>query len=358
MKHRNPDYRRHAVAGLFILCLLFSGLPYANAAAPTCQNDVDTLCGVNNAEDLLWLPGTGKIIASGLAGAGGSGKLQLVDPATGEVAVLYPGDSLASRHHSDWFADCPRPPEPGNFSAHGLSLLPLGDAQFRLYVVAHGGRESVEVFDIDAGGDTPSATWIGCVEFPANDSINSVAALPGGGFYATRISEQSNSFDSSGEATGFLYRWQPGGEVTRIAGTEMLYPNGLVIAGEGEQVYVASWGGQKIVRFLPDEGWQRDGEATLDFRPDNLRWSTDGQLLTAGQRLDPKGDCGQMFCLASWSAARIDPGTLAVATIANGEPAAGFFGATVAISASEGYWLGSFVGDRIIRVRERPAPQP
>lgn len=357
-------YRRLPIAALFILCLLPMCLPSASTAAPDCQHDINTICGVANAEDLLWMPGTGKLIASGLAGTGGPGRLYIVDPATSAVNTLYPGPASGNCHRGDWFADCPRPPNPENFSAHGLSLLSLGDSRFRLYVVAHGSRESVEVFEIDADAAIPSATWVGCVKFPANDSINSVAALPDGGFYATRLSEQSENFGlsraGSGEKTGFLYEWRPGGGLTRIAGTDMAFPNGIVSSPDGEQVYVASWGGQKIVRFLPGEDWKMDAEATLDFRPDNLRWSADGQILTAGQRLDPDGDCGQLFCIASWAAASIDPDSMAVTTIAEGTPGDGFLGATVAVSASsasKGYWLGTFTGDRIIRMPAAAIPE-
>lgn len=339
-----------------LLAALLAGAPTANAAGDDqCVSEpgMDFLCGPENAEDMVWMPGTGRFIASGLAG-----RLYTVDPETHAVEALYPHPSARVDHNAEWFADCPEPPDLEAFSPHGIDLIPIGDNRFRLYVVTHGSRESVEVFDIDARGETPLATWTGCVEMPEGDSINAIAALADGGFYTTRISHQSETFaleaDEEGGITGFVYEWRPGTGLARVPGSDMSYPNGIVASADGRYAWVASWGRQRIVRFAVGETWERDGEAALDFRPDNLRWAADGRILTAGQRLAAEPDCGMLFCFESWEVAAIQGDTLAVTNLGGGEPQPGFIAATAAISAQGGYWVGTFVGDRLLFVPEPP----
>lgn len=54
---------------------------------------------------------------------------------------------------------------PEELWGHGISVRPGDDGLHTLFVVRHGARESVEVFD--ATGEVPSVTWIGCVLAPA-----------------------------------------------------------------------------------------------------------------------------------------------------------------------------------------------
>ncbi len=230
-----------------------------------------------------------------------------------------------------------------------------------MYLVAHGARESVEVFDI-AHGEETSLTWVGCVEFPESDSINSVAALPDGGILATRISSAGATGlmeAVNGEETGFLYRWSPASGLARVAGTRMSGPNGIEVSPDGEQVHVASWGHSEVVSFQ----WERDGSleqvsaVSLDFRPDNLRLTPEGNVLTAGHRLRLE-DCPRAFCVESWGVAEVDPGSGTAMTLLRGEPLNGFMGPTVALGEGERVWLGTFGGDRIAYFRPGEGVSP
>ena len=51
-----------------------------------------------------------------------------------------------------------------------------------LYVVNHGGREAIEVFEITS---EPTVTWIGAIVQDTNVWGNAVAALPDGGVVVT-----------------------------------------------------------------------------------------------------------------------------------------------------------------------------
>jgi hypothetical protein len=76
------------------------------------------------------------------------------------------------------FASCPGPLDAKQAVLHGLSLRPAQPGRYTLYATNHGGRESVEVFEVDARGAAPSAVWIGCVMMPDKLAANSVAAFP------------------------------------------------------------------------------------------------------------------------------------------------------------------------------------
>jgi len=71
--------------------------------------------------------------------------------------------------------------------AHGLFLRPGTNAVHTLYVVHHGNRESIEVFELDARATPPALTWVGCAVAPDPIGLNSVVALPDGGFAATNF---------------------------------------------------------------------------------------------------------------------------------------------------------------------------
>src|SRR5258706_4556276 len=90
------------------------------------------------------------------------------------------------------YASCPGPitgPEIADrkFRAHGINLRAGPNGVHTLYVVHHGQRESVEIFELDTRGKTPTITWIGCAPSPNGVSGNSVAVLPNDGFSLTNF---------------------------------------------------------------------------------------------------------------------------------------------------------------------------
>ncbi len=66
---------------------------------------------------------------------------------------------------------------------HGISLAKRSGGAMELYVVNHGGRQSMEMFELKPEAGSWSLVWHGCV--PATQEYNDVAALPDGGFIAT-----------------------------------------------------------------------------------------------------------------------------------------------------------------------------
>src|SRR6267154_6659452 len=88
------------------------------SCAPT--NGLNFVCGFQKPEDLVPIPGTRWLIASGMeAGAG----LHLIDTRAKRAQSLYASDTPA-RPDRNRFASCPDPLEPRQAVLHGLSLRP------------------------------------------------------------------------------------------------------------------------------------------------------------------------------------------------------------------------------------------
>src|SRR6185295_15650471 len=121
------------------------------------------VCGIQNGEDLVAVPNSRWLIASGMAPGSG---LHAVDTLAKTVRTLYGGGSIAVRPDRTTYANCPGPLNPKQMVLHGLSLRPGTGGRFTVYATNHGGRESIEVFDLDAGGGAPMAAWVGCVLMP------------------------------------------------------------------------------------------------------------------------------------------------------------------------------------------------
>src|SRR4029453_16024889 len=133
------------------------------------------------------LPGSQWVIASAFGGNGGINLIRVSDRMS---SVAYPGPTPKDRPDAKTYNTCPGPPDAAfkaKFLTHGLYLQTGRNSVHRLYVVAHGGRESIEVFDVDARERTPVLTWIGCAVAPDPVGLNSVRGLPDGGFIATNF---------------------------------------------------------------------------------------------------------------------------------------------------------------------------
>ena len=203
---------RLAKISILLATVMATSAQVAAQAACDPAAGLTFICGLTNAEDLVPVPGTPWIVASGLAeGEHTQGHIYLVNARERTVQVLLPGDVLY-RQDTETFGACPGAPDETKFSAHGLSLR-VGAAEHTLYVVHHGERESVEVFKLKAGPVAPTLTWVGCVLYPPGVLGNGVAALPDGAFAASHFlsTNDPKSFDklTAGEPEGGMLIWRP-----------------------------------------------------------------------------------------------------------------------------------------------------
>src|SRR3954464_3221998 len=88
-----------------------------NACAPT--NGLNFVCGARNPEDLVPIPETRWLIASGMREGAG---LKLVDTAAKTARPFYTGTAAQQRPDKTLFPNCPAPPDTTTFNAHGIYL--------------------------------------------------------------------------------------------------------------------------------------------------------------------------------------------------------------------------------------------
>ena len=132
-------------AALFVMAAVAIAGGRPSAAAEPCNpaGNLGFVCGPLNSEDLVSVPGTAWIVASGMDGgaAGSHGGLHLVDSRDKSWKPLFPGEKPQVRWDKATYGDCPSPPDLAKFSAHGLNLRSGDNGADTLYVVNHGGRE-------------------------------------------------------------------------------------------------------------------------------------------------------------------------------------------------------------------------
>lgn len=349
------------VIRLSVILLFSQCWPLFALAADGCESagDYAFICGPKNAEDLVSVPGTEWIIASNLSA---EGPLYLVDAKRKTWAELYPDGVLPARQDMGRYGNCPGAPKLETFSTHGLNLQPGSDGRSTLYVVGHGGREAIEVFDVDAAGEAPQLTWIGCVLTPNGMEINSVASLPDGSLLATipLLTGVPISDALAGKVTGGVYRWSPGDDgFSAVLGTAMPYANGIEVSPDGKEFYVASSGLANVMAFSnTDPARLLRSTETLSFIPDNLHRADDGRLVTAGLEIDDPV-CGRVeqseafnieefaSCPRAFTVLAIDPESMQGQILATGPANPDFSNITMALQVGGELWIGTFAGDRI-----------
>ena len=246
------------VWSLVVVCLFGS----AESVTAQCEpdGDIQFVCGPVSPEDLVAVPDTPWVIVAGIED---DGYLYATSTQDHRSSVLFPTPTIQSQPDA-LFRDCPGPATE-RFTPHGLSLRPGDGGMHTVYVVRHGAREAIEVFELDAGGADPSVTWVGCVVAPDGVTFNSVAALPDGGFAATHFNRP----------VGQIWEWQPETAWTEVPGSETNGPNGLVSSPDGRWLYIGGWGTQSLIRLSR-------GQTTVQV--DSVRWGSTSITFT-GHRM-------------------------------------------------------------------------
>ncbi|MFB8267517.1 hypothetical protein ACFC96_13000 [Streptomyces sp. NPDC055955] len=369
MTRPSTRLRTAGAAGTAFLAVLMAGCTAGDSGSgspaagktygtPAGQRFVN---GVQRPEDLFAVPGTSWVVVSSQGHGKAAGKLQTVDSTNGQVKELWPAGAPAPRPDPARYPDCPGPPDAAAASPHGIGIRSIAPDRAELLVVNHGGRESIEAFDLDLSKARPVATWVGCVLMPSGTSGNGVASLPdGSGFAVTNFVDPSRRdgfkamFD--GQDTGDVRVWRTADGWRTVPGSAMGGPNGLLVTPDGSAAIVAAWPARRVVR-LPLAGGPPTTIAKLHFLPDNLRWDTDGTILTTGQDLTYQDiltcNAGEgTDCPVGYSIMRIDPANSDVSTVFRSEDQT--FGlATVAAPVGNEIWVGTLGADRIARVRDR-----
>ena len=329
--------------GLAAAVALVLGFAGTRAAGCDPAGTIRFVCGQVGPEDLAVVPGGEWVLSSGNVANGG---IRLINVREKTTTVLFPTTPPKERPDQKTYGTCPGPIDPAekeSFRAHGMYLRPGKNAVHTLYVVHHGSRESIEVFEFDAHARPPSLTWVGCAVAPDPIGLNSVVGLPDGGFITTNF--QARGADPAafrrvmaGEINGELWEWHPSSAWKKVPGTEAAGPNGLEISKDGKTLYVAGWGSQSFIRVSRGQTPVKKDSVPLGFRVDNLRWAPDGWILATGQ--------GGTTPAQTSHVAKVDPNTLKVKELIRYPYSDLFRGSTTAVQIGKEIWVSSH-GERI-----------
>ncbi len=339
------------VSAVVAVCASLLWHPASAQYAPDCKprDGMIFICGLENAEDLIPLGDTGWIVASSFHGgrSGGDtpalGPLSVINQKTHAVTRLYPRDDAKVDQDKKRFPDCDAPP--ATISSHGLDVHPTNGG-YRLLVVNHGSRESVEIFFIDMTTGAPHATWRGCILVPKDVQGNGVTSLPDGRFVVSghNVATWSPKDDSWTHYTA--------GIIKRT--------NGIIASPDGKWLYIDG-SDDYTVNLVATDGRMEDRKVliTSDLaHMDNIRLGTDGHYYVAGTYVKAEDEqaCFRMkLCNAPTVIAEIDPVTNAARIVMKLPPSVGVFGAgTTALRLGDEFWIGASKGDRIAIV---PVPK-
>jgi hypothetical protein len=364
--------KRRIVLILFaVSVLLIVAIPSYISVEPITACDpighARPLCGWHNPEDMVALPDGRSVIVSEYGGLNGekTGTLALLDLETETRHVLYSGG--ATQAAGDWgTSDCLEVTSE-EFSPHGIHVSSRADGAMQLLAVQHGGRESVEMFEVIETPNGWALVWRGCVLPPDGSMLNDVAATPNGGFLITHMMTRGSStagmfveyMKSSlfGANSGYVLEWRPNEGFRRLVSSEGAVPNGIEIAPDGETVFV-NYSARGEIRRINRRSDEVEASNTALPPLDNATWAPDGRLLVAGTLADALSMMGCTnletgSCPGAFAIIAIDPETLESETLYDGGPNTPSGAGTVGLHVSDGSLLiGTFAGDRIVRVTQ------
>lgn len=342
------------------VCVAF-GVYAATLAVPTNEEcassgELQFLCGIKKPEDLASLPGGRWIVASGMEPGSG---LHLIDARSKRWIrwnFTAPTSPTLSRINQ-----CAAAPAADELQAHGISLRLTRDGSAILYVVNHGGKESIsdfamgglretiEVFRVKLTGDQPTLTWVGCLAMPSGLMANSVSSGPDGSVFATVLLHPRNQLSDlwEGKITGAVYKKMPGEDgFKRVIGTELTGNNGVEVSRDGSRIYVSSF--SRLSMFSNENPARPIKSVAIPHGiGDNLHWVGD-MLIVSGVKLKsatngangPREPDG-------YYVASVDPRNLRLRIIAEGAYHSAFEGVSVGIPVGKTLWLGSHSANRV-----------
>jgi hypothetical protein len=319
----------------------------------TCEAEgpARPVCTFTNPEDLVALPGDEAILVSEYGGMEGHvpGALALLVLETDERRELFRGGDDDGAATPGWGDPACPGPLTAAFSPHGIHLSTRADGALQLLAVQHGGRESVEYFEVTGSGRDWAVEWRGCVVAPDDAWLNSVAALPGGGFVATNFQRDE----------GELWEWQPGAGWSEVPGSETAGPNGIEASPDGEWLYIGGWGTQSLIRLSRGQTPVVVDSVEVGFHVDNVHWAPDGTLLAAGHA--GSGPDSIFACIRQGTCdgvtsrvAKIIPNSLAREEIVRYPSNDRIILGTVGIQVGDEIWVGGVGGGE--RIGRFPAP--
>lgn len=339
-----------------MVCVFLLGNVLNIANAQTQKADIEKLnwvtelnyITVQNPEDLVQIPNTKWIIASGMAPKSG---LHLIDSHTKTAQRFI---APVAKSPLELYANSEPQPHADEMQIHGISLRQTGKGKYLLYAVNHNGfdqkitRETIEIFEVLVGKDTPTLTWLGNVRMPNDFAGNGVVSGADGSIYVTVMTHPENTLEEmfNGKTTGAVYRWTPTTrQFEKLQGSELSGNNGIELSKDEKFIYVAHTG--KISKLTNTNPTQIVASAEIGYGgTDNLHWSGN-QLITAGALQENCGEKITFDCLKDFHITKINPKNLALKPIVKGKYTEEFSGASTVLLVGKTYYLGSFYRNKL-----------
>jgi hypothetical protein len=358
-KERTPMQIRPYPLVLAALALACASAEFEPITDCEPRGNARPICGFQNPEDLVLLPDGKTLVVSeyGAIEGGKAGRLALFDIRAEQRSVLFEGGAATSTGEGWGDPECPGAPS-ADFSPHGIHLSTRRDGRLQLLAVQHGGRESVEFFElVQAPGW--QARWRGCAVPPEGSWLNDVVALPEGGFLVTHMLPKGNLEAISGAyqgpppALGHVLEWKPETGFRVVPGTQSALPNGIELSRDGRVIYLNVSGANEVWRIDRASGrilTRAEVPAT-----DNATFAAEGRLLVSSLLVTPDQFpvCMQLEgrpCPLAFQIVALHPESLEMEVLYRGEGAP-MGGGTVGLRIADELFIGSFAGDRILRVR-------
>ena len=361
---------RHLILACVLVLLVFNlaGCVDDEMRISGCEQvgDIRPICGMKAPEDIAALPDGRHLLFSNFGGMhDGTGHHSLFDTQSEVSTRLFPPTSGEIEPTDvDWGEKGCEPPPLASYSPHGTHLHQLADGRWRYLVINHGGRETVEMFEVLGEGADTRLAWRGCVPAAEDTFMNDVVGLADGDLIFTRMFHNAGLLEQAlgamGKTTGELWRWNRGTGLRILPGTEAAQPNGIEIAADEKHVFANM--------YFEEEVWKIDagtgevlGKAQVGSGGDNSAWGSDGRLWVVTH---PEGlfnllscfDYQDQPCGARFRIVAVDPDTLATETLFE-HRGAPMGAATVAVPQGGKVWIGSFVGDRLVVVPDFGKPR-
>jgi hypothetical protein len=318
------------------------------------------IAGPVNAEDLVVAPGGEWVLTSGMTGPTAPiGRLYAVSVTTGACNEIFPYRATSALN-AQRFVDQPDL-NPFKFRPHGIDVTLRPDGRTELYVVNHGGNESVEVFDVDLDAPRPALKWIGSIRLPGSAVGNDVAAVDDGFVVSTAGDPEGRiqvSVESAmaGADTGGVLEWSPKRGWVTLPGTQINTANGVAVSADGAWVYIGGWNSRCIRKVRRGSSDPEPTSVPVDMMVDNLTWAASGRLLAAGtygtsmeEFLEGHLSTNPRLGIPSRVLA-VDPETLATEQLIDYDPDT-FGAATTALQVGREIWVGTARDQGLARFR-------
>jgi hypothetical protein len=341
---------------------------------PTTANELGTICGFKNPEDLQHIVSLGLILISEEGFGGRLLSLQLDDLNAGP-RVLWPPNADAliemAKHGGDLGDhNCPFPSDPAKLWPHGLSALESVDPStpVRIAFVSHRLindilTDSIQLFDLSVDAAQP-LRWRGCLNMPDNVTGNDIAYLRDGSLVATNFAPRGTLAQLDryarrgglGIDTGDILRWSREQGWSHIPNTHGALPNGIAVSADEKTLYYSDAGNSQVVIFPLTSDSGAAVRVKVGGAPNNLTVTDEGKILATGATLS--GDLpiicslGGRQCRSGWAVWEIDPATGSVVEL-TAERGQLIASATTALEIGDTLYIGSMADNRIGVYRRR-----